>query len=97
LEEIAELPEFCGVTVDSVAARGGTDSTPLHCVVNWPNPEALRILWDAGVVEPKGMNRRSAILSLCLLWARSVAAEEKVLTQADAAAALATLATEPVA
>jgi hypothetical protein len=29
-EEVAELPEFCGVTVDSVAARGGTDSTPLR-------------------------------------------------------------------
>jgi ankyrin repeat protein len=48
LEEVAELPEFCGVTVDSVAARGGTESTPLHCVVNWPGTEALRILLDAG-------------------------------------------------
>jgi 26S proteasome non-ATPase regulatory subunit 10 len=48
LEEVAELPEFIGLTVDSVATRGYSLCTPLHCVVNWPDTEALQILLDAG-------------------------------------------------
>jgi ankyrin repeat protein len=48
LEEVADLPEFINVDVTSVHVRGMSLCTPLHCVAQWGNNEAVKLLLDNG-------------------------------------------------